>query len=295
MKLSIIIPTYNRAFFLQEALASVVNQTIFPEFWGKGEIEIIIIDDGSQDETEQVVTQGKYKPWVTYYRQEHQGVSVARNVGLKMAQGELIAYIDSDDLWLPEKLAVQLNFMKTFPRAMVCYTEEIWIRRGHRVNPKKKHRKYSGWIFDKVLPLCLLSLSSALFRRQVFDEVGLFDEDLPACEDYDLGIRLAHRYPLYLIDKPLIIKRGGHPDQLSHKYWGMDRFRIKALEKALTLNLTPEQEKLVREEIIRKARFLINGYRKRGKEEEAKFYYQLILRHQQELVRKFDLVCDDGQ
>ena len=295
MKVSIIIPTYNRAIFLQEALASVINQTIFHEFWGQGKIEIIIIDDGSQDETEQIVTQGKYKSWVSYYRQDHQGVSVARNRGLKMAQGDLIAFLDSDDLWLPEKLAVQLSFMKTFPQAMLCYTGEIWIRRGRRVNPRKKHRKYSGWIFDKVLPLCLLSLSSALFRRRVFDEVGLFDEELPACEDYDLGIRLAHRYPFYLIDKPLIVKRGGHPDQLSHKYWGMDRFRIKALEKALNLDLTLEQEKLVRQEIIRKAKILVNGFRKRGKEKEAEVYQQLILRQQQELTRKFNLVDDDGQ
>ena len=295
MKVSIIIPTYNRAIFLQEALASVINQTIFPEFWGQGKIEIIIIDDGSQDETEQVVTQGKYKSWVSYYRQDHQGVSVARNRGLKMAQGDLIAFLDSDDLWLLEKLAVQLSFMKTFPQAMLCYTGEIWIRRGRRVNPRKKHRKYSGWIFDKVLPLCLLSLSSALFRRRVFDEVGLFDEELPACEDYDLGIRLAHRYPFYLIDKHLIVKRGGHPDQLSHKYWGMDRFRIKALEKALNLDLTIEQEKLVRQEIIRKAKILVNGFRKRGKEKEAEVYQQLILRQQQELTRKFNLVDDDGQ
>ncbi|RLE08266.1 MAG: glycosyltransferase family 2 protein [Candidatus Aminicenantes bacterium] len=295
MKVSIIIPTYNRAIFLQEALASVINQTIFPEFWGQGKIEIIIIDDGSQDETEQVVTQGKYKSWVSYYRQDHQGVSVAQNRGLKMAQGDLIAFLDSDDLWLPEKLAVQLSFMKTFPQAMLCYTGEIWIRRGRRVNPRKKHRKYSGWIFDKVLPLCLLSLSSALFRRRVFDEVGLFDEELPACEDYDLGIRLAHRYPFHLIDKPLIVKRGGHPDQLSHKYWGMDRFRIKALEKALNLDLTLEQEKLVRQEIIRKAKILVNGFRKRGKEKEAEVYQQLILRQQQELTRKFNLVDDDGQ
>ncbi|MCP2619934.1 glycosyltransferase family 2 protein, partial [Candidatus Aminicenantes bacterium AC-334-K16] len=278
------IPTYNRAPFLGEALDSVINQTIFPALSKNGEMEILVIDDGSNDETEEVASQ--FRPYVTYIRQEHRGVSAARNLGLKKARGELIAYLDSDDLWLPEKLATQLSFMKTFPQTMVCYTEEIWIRHGRRVNPKKKHQKYSGWIFDKVLPLCLLSLSSAIFRRQLFEEIGYFDESLPAAEDYDLGIRVAHRYPIHLIKKPLIIKRGGHPDQLSHKYWGMDRFRIKALLKALSLNLNSEQERLVRQEIIRKARILVNGFRKRGKHPEAAYYSQLIREHEAKLHPK---------
>ena len=148
------------------------------------------------------------------------------------------------------------------------------MRKGVFVNPKNRHRKYSGWIFDKVLPLCLLSLSSALFRREVFDEVGCFDESLPACEDYDLGIRLAHRYPIHFIDSFLITKRGGHADQLSKKYWGMDRFRVKALEKALLLDLTPHQQELVKREIVVKSRVLADGFEKRGKTEEANTYRQ---------------------
>jgi GT2 family glycosyltransferase len=159
---------------------------------------------------------------------------------------------------------------------MMCYTEEIWIRNGVFVNPKKRHRKYSGWIFDKVLPLCLISLSSALFRREVFASVGPFDEDLPVCEDYDFGIRLAHRYPVYFLTRPLIVKRGGHKGQLSRKYWGMDRFRIKALEKALSMELTPVERDLVRAEIVKKSRVLMNGLVKRGKTSEAEKYRSCI-------------------
>lgn len=281
MKISIIIPTYNRASFLSEALESVINQTVFSTLFQNQEIEILVIDDGSVDKTREVID--RFKPYTTYLWHEHRGVSAARNLGLKKARGEFIAYLDSDDLWLPEKLAIQLSYMKAFPRCLVCYTEEIWLRRGRRVNPKKKHRKYSGWIFDKVLPLCLLSLSSALFRRSLFDEIGFFDESLPAAEDYDLGIRIAHRYPIHLIEKPLIIKRGGHPDQLSHKYWGLDRFRIKALQKAFSLPLTPEQERLVRQEIIRKAQILAHGFQKRGKNKEAAFYNRLIEEQQARL------------
>ena len=169
-----------------------------------------------------------------------------------------------------------MSFMRTHPKAMVCYTEESWIRRGVFVNPKRKHQKYSGWIFDKVLPLCLLSLSSALFRKESFNILGYFDEDLPAGEDYDFGIRVAQKYPIHLISKPLIVKQGGHPDQLSHKYWGMDRFRVKALEKALLLDLTSEQRNLVRKELIKKCQVLVKGFQKRKKYTEVKKYSELI-------------------
>ena len=173
-----------------------------------------------------------------------------------------------------------MSFMDAFRRTMVCYTEEVWIRNGILVNPKKKHQKYSGWIFDKVLPLCLLSLSSALFRREVFDVIGDFDEKMPACEDYDLGIRLAHRFPIHLIDSPLIVKRGGHADQLSRQFWGMDRFRVYALEKALQLDLFPDQETMVRNELVKKCQVLIQGFRKRKKLQEEKLYADLAQKYQ---------------
>jgi len=277
--LSIIIPTFNRASFLREAIQSVLNQDQFEALYSSGEIEILIVDDGSLDGTKDIVE--AFSPRVKYYYQTHKGVSSARNKGLELAKGNLIAYLDSDDLWKNDKLRIQMNFMNAFPRAMVCYTEEIWIRRGVFVNPKKKHKKYSGWIFDKVLPLCLLSLSSAMFSREVFDEVGCFDEELPACEDYDFGIRVAQKYPVHLINKSLIVKRGGHADQLSRKYWGMDRFRIMALEKALTLDLTLEQRRLVEQELIKKCQVLVAGYKKRNKIKDAQKYLQLIDKYKQ--------------
>lgn len=270
--ISVIIPTYNRIAFLKESVASVLKQDYFHRH--PGEWELLVVDDGSTDGTAEWVE--ALEGPIRCIRRTHAGVSAARNLGLEEARGDLIAFLDSDDLWETDKIRAQVNLLETIPGAAVCYTEETWIRRGIRVNPRKKHQKYSGWIFDKVLPICLLSLSSAIFRREVFDAVGVFDVDLPACEDYDLGIRIAHRYPFYLIEKPLIVKRGGHPDQLSHRYWGMDRFRIKALCRALTLDLNPEQDRLVREEIVKKCRILITGFRKRGKSEEAEEYSALI-------------------
>ena len=242
--------------------------------------EIIVIDDGSTDNTKDIVKSFGSK--MKYHFQEHKGVSAARNLGLDLAQGDYIAFLDSDDLWKIEKISIQMSYMNAFPKAKVCYTEEIWMRSGVFVNPKKKHRKYSGWIFDRVLPLCLISLSSALFRSEVFAEIGKFDEELLACEDYDFGIRLALKHPVCFLPKPLIIKRGGHADQLSRKYWGMDRFRVKALEKTLNLDLTPNQEMLVRQEIVRKSQILAIGFKKRNNKAEASKYLSLIDKHRPE-------------
>jgi len=271
--ISVIIPAYNRASFLDEAIQSVLDQEYFVRD-DSSSFELLVIDDGSTDNTREIVR--SFGDKVNYHFQEHKGVSAARNLGLNLARGDYLCFLDSDDLWKKDKMSVQMSFMKTFPKAKVCYTEETWIRRGVFVNPKKKHQKYSGWIFDKVLPLCLISLSSALFRREVFVEIGKFDEELLACEDYDFGIRLAHKYPIYLLPKPLIIKRGGHSDQLSRKYRAMDGFRVKALEKALQLGLTSPQEKLVRQEIVKKCQILVNGYEKRNNRAEARKYLSLI-------------------
>jgi glycosyltransferase involved in cell wall biosynthesis len=217
---------------------------------------------------------------------DHKGVSAARNLGIKLSQGNYVAFLDSDDLWKKDKINVQMSLMKSLPQTKICYTEEIWIRNGVFVNPKKKHQKYSGWIFEKVLPLCLLSLSSSLFHRSVFEEVGIFDEDLPACEDYDLGIRVALRYPIHLITKPLIIKRGGHPDQLSRKYWGMDQFRVKALEKAFGMELSLLQREQVRRELIKKCKILVSGFGNRNKMSEVNLYSGLIEKYEEKQEEK---------
>ena len=273
---SVVIPTYNRAGFLKEAIESVLAQDLFLE--RNSSWEFWVIDDGSDDETRRVVESFGKK--VNYYYQENRGVSRARNQGIELAQGEYIAFLDSDDLWKKEKLRMQIEFMEAHPDAQICCTEETWIRKGVFVNPKKKHKKFSGEIFDKVLPLCLLSLSSALFRKSLFNEIGVFDENLPACEDYDLSIRIAHKYPIFFLPQALIIKRGGHPDQLSKKYWGMDRFRVTALQKALErLDLTPPQRELVEKELVKKCRVLVNGFLKRGKIKESQSYIELISRY----------------
>lgn len=270
-KVSIIIPTYNRAAMVREAIESVLDQSYTD--W-----ELIVVDDGSTDDTGAALA--SFSPHLTYVYQEHKGVSAARNRGAVLAQGEYLAFLDSDDLWLRHKLRRQMEFMALHPEARICYTEEIWIRRGVRVNPMKKHKKYSGMIFPYCLPLCIISPSSALFTRTLFEEAGMFDESLAVCEDYDLWLRIAARHPVYLVDEPLIVKRGGHDDQLSRSRTGQDRYRIAVLEKLLRGGfLTSGQRMLTVQELSRKCSIYGNGCIKRGRLEEGETILALADRY----------------
>lgn len=265
-EVSVIIPTYNRAWVLKEAIDSVLAQD-FKDY------ELIVVDDGSTDNTGQVLD--AYGQDLIVMRQSNEGVSAARNRGIAAAAGRLLAFLDSDDLWLPRKLSSQVDFFKSNPDAVINQTEEIWIRNGVRVNPRIRHHKFSGMIFERSLALCLVSPSAVMMKRSLFDEVGLFDEDLPACEDYDLWLRISWRYPVHLIETPLIIKRGGHADQLS-KASGLDKFRIQALKKIIESGQLDEDSCQAAVQTLKeKCAIFASGCRKRGKDAEAQFYEAL--------------------
>lgn len=260
---SVVVPTFNRAGQLGEAIDSVLAQT-YPHW------ELIVVDDGSRDETPQHLA--AYGHQIRTIRQENRGVSAARNRGIQAANGDLIALLDSDDYWRPGKLAAQVALFQQHPALMLCQTEEIWVRDGRRVNPKARHRKCGGMIFEKTLPLCLISPSAVMLRKSLLDEVGLFDETLPACEDYDLWLRITWKYPVGLIETPLIVKRGGHPDQLSAMP-ELDKYRIRALVKILEQGcLSPSQAAAARAMLAEKCRIYAAGCRKRGRLEEAEYY-----------------------
>ena len=268
---------------LAQAVDSVLAQDYMRNSEKMDNVELVVVDDGSNDGTRDMLQQ--YGTMVRCISQKRAGVSAARNRGLKETSGRYVAFLDSDDLWAEDKLSIQMNYLTTFPDAAMCYTEETWQRDGRVVNSGLRHRKHSGWMFERVLPLCLLSLSSALFRRDVFERIGTFDESLPACEDYDFGIRLAHSYPWHLINKPLIIKRGGHPDQLSRAFPAMDVFRVRALLKALDMDLSQGQRRSVRAMIVQKSRVLAQGFTKRNKQADAAYYQDLIQQFQKEEER----------
>jgi glycosyltransferase involved in cell wall biosynthesis len=263
-KVSVVIPTYDRIETLPRSLDSVINQTF-------SDWELIVVDDGSTDGTDEMILRDY--PAVRLHRQENTGVSAARNAGVALASGEWIAFLDSDDAWLPEKLERQLSVLANEPELRLSHTNEIWIRNGRRVNQPKEYAKAGGHLYRQCLPLCCICPSSALIRRDLFDEIGGFDEAFLVCEDYDLWLRITAREPVHYLDEALVRKYGGHEDQLSTTVWGLDRYRIRALEKILSEKiLSTKDQLLTKETLIRKLRILIAGARKRGNQEVVAEY-----------------------
>jgi len=260
MKVSVIIPTFNRFSLISRAIDSVLNQTIKP-------FEIIVVDDGSSDNTSTFI-KNNYKS-VKLIKQNNLGVSKARNVGIKNSSGDWIALLDSDDEWEKNKLEVQIKSLSEYDYYSVCHTNEIWIRNGIRVNQKKRHQKYGGDIFDKCLDICRISPSSIIFKKNIINEVGWFDEGLSICEDYDLWLRITANFKILFIDKPLVIKYGGHSDQLSKSVNGIEAYRIKSLENLLSnTRLIKDYKRLTIEMLITKLRIYKKGLLKRQKSNE---------------------------
>ena len=268
MNVSAVIPTFNRGHCLLRAINSVLAQTTPVD-------EIIVVDDGSDDKTYDLLVKSELLdmrgqlPNIRYLYQENKGVSAARNLGIKEAENEYIALLDSDDAWAETKIERQaLKLEKKNFSCRITHTEEIWLKDGQRINPKKKHKKSGGFIFEKCLPLCCISPSSVLLHRTLFNDYGFFDEKLPACEDYDMWLRLCAFEEVLFVEEALTIKYGGHVDQLSRAFWGMDRFRVQALEKLINSGkLSKTQRSQALEMLVKKIEILLLGAKKREKKE----------------------------
>ena len=256
-KISVVIPTLNRINTLQRALDSVINQTYKPA-------EIIVVDNGSSDGTLKFLRE-QY-PKITTITENKVGVSSARNKGIKKSINQWIALLDSDDAWHPRKLEVQTSMLgSALKEYSLIHTDEVWFRNNKHINQMKKHKKQGGYIFERCLSLCCISPSSVLFKKNILDKVGLFDESLPVCEDYDMWLKICSSEEVLFAQDKLTYKYGGHKDQLSKSYWGMDRFRIKSIENIIrNFDLTNKQKKQAKKELIKKLKIIINGAFKRN-------------------------------
>ena len=261
--ISVIIPTYNRASTIVRAVESVLNQTY-------SNIELIVVDDGSTDETNQLLSPYILNRSVTYHKFENSGVAGARNIGAALARGNWLAFLDSDDEWLLNKLTEQMDFLSTHSKLQIVYTDEIWIRNGVQVNKKNHHQKMGGMIFGECLKQCLIAPSSVLLSKKLFDEMSGFDDNYVVCEDYDLWLRISSKYEIGFINKMLIKKYGGHSDQLSTRFFAMDSFRIKSMKNILCdKNLSQRHREQVISTMKEKGDILIKGYLKHENFEAA--------------------------
>jgi glycosyltransferase involved in cell wall biosynthesis len=251
MQISVVIPSFNRKHTLARALLSIVDQTSAVD-------EIIVVDDGSTDGSSRFIEQ--QFPQVKLIQQQNQGVSAARNRGIEAARHDWIALLDSDDSWFAHKIFAIRDAHRIHPEFILYHSDEIWIRNGKRVNPMNKHQKSGGWVFEQCLPLCVISPSAVVIQKSVLQSLGMFDEKLPACEDYDLWLRLCHLHPVHYIDQALVTKFGGHEDQLSRQFAVMDQFRIRSLNRLLQREtLTSEAYYSARKMLLSKLEILLNG------------------------------------
>jgi len=261
MKITAIIPTYNRKKFILKALKSIQNQTIKVD-------EIIIVDDGSTDNTKEILQDLDIK----YIYQNNNGVSSARNVGITEAKNEWIAFLDSDDTWHETKIEKQVEFHKSNLNILLSHTNELWKRGEKIINQKKHQQKPSGFCFLENLEACKIGPSTVMIHKDIFSEIGLFDEDLIVCEDYDLWLRISKEFEVGYLDEKLITKYAGHENQLSFTTFAIDQYRVQALEK----HLKSEYKDFVKKELINKIEVILKGARKHGNNVLVKKYEEKL-------------------
>ncbi len=271
MKISAIIPTFNRANFILKAINSVQVQTYKVD-------EIIIVDDGSTDDTKIILNNFKN---IKVIRTKNKGVSHARNIGIKEAKNEWIAFLDSDDEWQKDKIEKQIDFHLQNPKILFSHSEEKWIRRGKEINYPTSLKKPSGECFLQNISTCKIAASSVVIHKSIFEDVGYFDEELKVCEDFDMWLRVSLKYKIGLLKEKLITKYAGHP-QLSSTIFAIDRYHIYSLKKFLYSSYRDP----IKKEMIKKCNILVKGAKKHNNSEIFKKYSKMIGDIQSQILPK---------
>jgi glycosyltransferase involved in cell wall biosynthesis len=198
---SVIVPTYNCAAYVGQALKSVLAQDYT-------DLEVVVVDDGSTDATPEIVR--SLPGPIEYVRQDHRGPGAARNLGITRARGELLAFLDADDLWLPHKLRLQIEALERDPACGVVCTDSTDIDADGRLLVASKfqeigldYSRANGWVFEYELLKPFILPSSAVVRRRVADDLGGFDESLPLAQTTDFFVRASYRWPVRCLPDPL--------------------------------------------------------------------------------------------
>ena len=181
LKISVVIPVHNRPDLLQRAVSSVSRQSFAP-------FEILVVDDGSSPAIGILNDLNSIRVRILRHEQ-NQGVSAARNLGIQEAEGEWIALLDSDDEWMEDKLQKQVHHIEQHKGLHAVHTGEKWIRNGNEVIPPAYLNKSPENLWERSLQHCLICPSSVLLHKSILEAIGLFDENLAVCEDYEFWLR----------------------------------------------------------------------------------------------------------
>ncbi len=192
---SVIIPSYNSAAFIAEGVESVLAQTCT-------DFELIVVDDGSSDNIAEVLA--PYSDQLTFVQQSNAGSAAARNHGIRLAKGACIAFLDADDLWMPDKLERQLVCFANHPEAGMVYGPHLRVEKDGIERPSRREALPSGQIFAELFFKNWVATSSVVLTRETVETVGVFDESLRRAQDHDLWLRVAHAYPCYALDWPVV-------------------------------------------------------------------------------------------
>lgn len=288
MKVLIVIPAYNRLPFLARSIRSVLGQS-FTDY------RLVVVDDASTEDLSSCrkVVEESGHTWLAL--SENQGPAKARNEGASQMPFDWVMFLDSDDVWMPDKVEKQMAWHLANPEVRISQVKERWIRNGSPFKKPAHLKQPEGEIFADCVERCSIGPSCVAIRHDLWAESGGFDEWFRVCEDYELWLRIASREMIGLIPGPeLMDKHGGHSDQLSTAVPALDRFRFVALAQFLNSRKTlpAPQREIVMKALNEKKTILGKGAAKRGRDEWATFFEEAQVPLSPEEVAQAKAYCE---
>ena len=265
---SVIIHTYNNEKFIGETIESVLNQTY-------KDYEIIVVDDGSVDGTRDALL--PYMHGIRYHYKENGGIASAKNAGISLSHAEFVAFLDHDDLWVPDKLMLQMECFIENPQAGLVYTKYTSFKNGKELRTKPE-KGYSGWIFKELLSKSFIQTSTVVVKRECLDAVGPYDETFFLGDEYDMFLRIARKFQCGFVDKGLTRYRV-HDTNASNNDFLFDNENLGVYKKIYNsfTNLDGVEKKILRKRIARYSMKVAEGLYSQGKLEESREYQKEAL------------------
>ncbi|MHC4139756.1 MAG: glycosyltransferase family 2 protein [Planctomycetota bacterium] len=262
---SVIIHTYNNEKFIAETVESVLNQTY-------KDYEIIVVDDGSVDGTRDALL--PYMQEIRYHYKENGGIASAKNAGMALSKTEFIAFLDHDDLWVPDKLKLQIEYFNKNPQVGLVYAKYTTFRDGKELRTKPE-KGYSGWVFKELLSKSFIQTSTVIVKKECLDAVGPYDESLSLGDEYDMFLRISKKFQCGFVDKGLTRYRI-HDTNASNNDFLFDKENLGVYKKIYSnfTDLDGIEKKILKKRIARYSMKVAKELYRQGQLEESKKYQQ---------------------